>query len=68
MLEDGRQQVQVVGLQERRVSSIEEVLQLIGEGSRCRCLGIGSVVHCNQEGSSSILSRSLHCMSLKKIL
>lgn len=36
VLEDGRQQVQVVGLQERRVTSIDDVLQLIAEGTRCR--------------------------------
>jgi len=39
-LEDGKQQVQVVGLQERRVTCIEEVLQLIADGTRCR-----SVLH-----------------------
>ncbi|XP_009859204.2 kinesin-like protein KIF2A isoform X4 [Ciona intestinalis] len=50
VLEDGRQQVQVVGLQERRVTSIEEVLQLISDGTRCRTSGVTSA---NQHSSRS---------------
>ncbi|XP_076812891.1 kinesin-like protein KIF2A isoform X2 [Clavelina lepadiformis] len=50
VLEDGRQQVQVVGLQERRVSTLDEVLQLIAEGTRCRTSGVTSA---NQHSSRS---------------
>nr|CAB3259104.1 kinesin-like protein KIF2A [Phallusia mammillata] len=50
VLEDGKQQVQVVGLQERRVTCIEDVLQLISEGTRCRTSGVTSA---NQHSSRS---------------
>uniref|UniRef100_UPI0035900CAE kinesin-like protein KIF2A isoform X2 n=1 Tax=Myxine glutinosa TaxID=7769 RepID=UPI0035900CAE len=39
VLEDGRQQVQVVGLQEQQVSCVEEVLRLIEMGNECRTSG-----------------------------
>ncbi|NXU54252.1 KIF2C protein, partial [Turnix velox] len=39
VLEDGKQQVQVVGLQERRVSSAEDVFRMIEMGSACRTNG-----------------------------
>ncbi|XP_061423735.1 LOW QUALITY PROTEIN: kinesin-like protein KIF2A [Lethenteron reissneri] len=39
VLEDGRQQVQVVGLQEKEVSNVEEVLRLIEMGNNCRTSG-----------------------------
>lgn len=39
VLEDGRQQVQVVGLTERPVGSMEDVLQLIQSGNNIRTSG-----------------------------
>lgn len=39
ILEDGKQQVQVVGLSEIAVSSVEEVLKLIQKGSQARTSG-----------------------------
>lgn len=36
VLEDGKQQVQVVGLQERQVSCAEDVIRMIEMGSACR--------------------------------
>lgn len=36
VLEDGKQQVQVVGLQEREVRCTEDVLKLIEIGNSCR--------------------------------
>lgn len=38
VLEDGKQQVQVVGLQEREVKCVEDVLKLIEVGNSCRYL------------------------------
>ncbi|CAO2592685.1 Kinesin-like protein KIF2A, partial [Lemmus lemmus] len=39
VLEDGKQQVQVVGLQEREVKCVEDVLRLIDIGNSCRTSG-----------------------------
>ncbi|CAH6787627.1 Kif2a [Phodopus roborovskii] len=39
VLEDGKQQVQVVGLQEREVRCVEDVLKLIDMGNSCRTSG-----------------------------
>ncbi|XP_061589301.1 kinesin-like protein KIF2A isoform X2 [Cololabis saira] len=39
VLEDGKQQVQVVGLQEREVKGTEDVLKLIEMGNSCRTSG-----------------------------
>eukprot|EP00073_Rattus_norvegicus_P040870 XP_008769700.1 PREDICTED: kinesin-like protein KIF2A isoform X1 [Rattus norvegicus] len=39
VLEDGKQQVQVVGLQEREVKYVEDVLKLIDIGNSCRTSG-----------------------------
>lgn len=50
VLEDGKQQVQVVGLQEKQVASIEEVLSLIADGTKCRTSGQTSA---NQHSSRS---------------
>lgn len=36
MLEDDNQQVQVVGLLEMLVSSVEDIIKLIEKGSACR--------------------------------
>lgn len=42
MLEDARQQVQIVGLQERTVDSVDEVLKLIQMGNNIRTSGVTS--------------------------
>jgi kinesin family protein 2/24 len=42
VLEDAKQQVQVVGLQERRVDSVEDVLKLIQMGNNIRTSGVTS--------------------------
>ncbi|KFQ14821.1 Kinesin-like KIF2C, partial [Leptosomus discolor] len=39
VLEDGKQQIQVVGLQERRVGCAEDVIRMIEMGSACRTSG-----------------------------
>ncbi|NXC92048.1 KIF2A protein, partial [Cercotrichas coryphoeus] len=39
VLEDGKQQVQVVGIQEREVKCVEDVLKLIEIGNSCRTSG-----------------------------
>ncbi|XP_067403535.1 kinesin-like protein KIF2B [Emydura macquarii macquarii] len=39
VLEDGKQQIQVVGLQEEEVTCVEEVMKLIQIGNRCRTSG-----------------------------
>uniref|UniRef100_A0A8C4WMF5 Kinesin-like protein n=1 Tax=Gopherus evgoodei TaxID=1825980 RepID=A0A8C4WMF5_9SAUR len=39
VLEDGKQQIQVVGLQEEEVSCVEDVMKLIEMGNRCRTSG-----------------------------
>ncbi|KAM9008212.1 kinesin-like protein KIF2C isoform 2-T2 [Ara ararauna] len=39
VLEDGKQQVQVVGLQERQVSCAEDVIRMIEMGTACRTSG-----------------------------
>ncbi|XP_055476371.1 kinesin-like protein KIF2B [Psammomys obesus] len=43
VLEDGNQQVQVVGLQEQEVCCVEEVLNLVEQGNSCRTSGQTSV-------------------------
>lgn len=43
VLEDGNQQVQVVGLQEQEVSCVKEVLNLVELGNNCRTSGQTSV-------------------------
>lgn len=50
VLEDGKQQVQVVGLEEKRVSCIDDVLSLIASGTKCRTSGQTSA---NQHSSRS---------------
>ncbi|XP_074870728.1 kinesin-like protein KIF2B [Carettochelys insculpta] len=50
VLEDGQQQIQVVGLQEEEVSSVEDVLNLIEMGNRCR--------RCGQTSANTHSSRS----------
>jgi len=42
VLEDGKQQVQVVGLQEKEVKCTEDVLKLIEVGNSCRYDGSSS--------------------------
>lgn len=41
MLEDGKQQVQVVGLQEHLVNSADDVIKKIEMGSACRSVSEG---------------------------
>lgn len=41
VLEDGKQQVQVVGLQEKEVKCTEDVLKLIDLGNSCRYNRVG---------------------------
>lgn len=43
VLEDGKQQVQVVGLQEKPVSCAEDVIKMITMGSACRCGDLKSI-------------------------
>ncbi|KAM4844210.1 kinesin-like protein KIF2B [Thomomys bottae] len=43
VLEDGHQQMQVVGLQEKEVSCVEELLRLVELGNSCRTSGQTSV-------------------------
>ncbi|KAM7069263.1 kinesin-like protein KIF2B [Molossus nigricans] len=43
VLEDGHQQVQVVGLQEKEACSVEDLLSLVALGSSCRTSGQTSV-------------------------
>nr|XP_039260946.1 kinesin-like protein KIF2A [Styela clava] len=50
VLEDRNQQVQVVGLVERQVSNMDDILQLIQEASKCRTSGVTSA---NQHSSRS---------------
>ena len=38
ILEDQKQQVQIVGLSEMEVQSVEDVLKLIESGNHCRCV------------------------------
>ncbi|KAF7652965.1 hypothetical protein LDENG_00088840 [Lucifuga dentata] len=54
VLEDDRQQVQVVGLQEINVSSAEEVIKMIQMGSACRTSGQTSA-NANSSRSHAIL-------------
>jgi len=50
VLEDGKQQVQVVGLKEEKVTKLDQVLQLITQGTKCRTSGQTSA---NQHSSRS---------------
>ncbi|XP_075791932.1 kinesin-like protein KIF2C isoform X3 [Pelodiscus sinensis] len=56
VLEDGKQQVQVVGLQERQVSCAEDVIRMIEMGSACRTSG--------QTFANSSSSRSHACFQI----
>ncbi|XP_078120582.1 kinesin-like protein KIF2C isoform X1 [Sander vitreus] len=58
VLEDDRQQVQVVGLEEVYVSSAEEVIKMIQQGSACRTSGQTSA-NANSSRSHAILQISL---------
>lgn len=60
VLEDGKQQVQVVGLQEKAVESVDEVLRLIQHGNSVRTSGQTSA---NQHSSRS---HAVFQISLKK--
>ncbi|XP_022352865.1 kinesin-like protein KIF2C isoform X2 [Enhydra lutris kenyoni] len=56
VLEDGKQQVQVVGLQERLVSCADDVIKMIDMGSACRTSG--------QTFANSNSSRSHACFQI----
>ncbi|KAK2543352.1 kinesin-like protein KIF2C isoform X1 [Columba livia] len=56
VLEDGKQQVQVVGLQEKKVSSAEDVIRMIEMGSACRTSG--------QTFANACSSRSHACFQI----
>ncbi|XP_074858858.1 kinesin-like protein KIF2C isoform X2 [Carettochelys insculpta] len=56
VLEDGKQQVQVVGLQERQVICAEDVIRMIEMGSACRTSG--------QTFANSSSSRSHACFQI----
>uniref|UniRef100_A0A8D2IWF3 Kinesin-like protein n=1 Tax=Varanus komodoensis TaxID=61221 RepID=A0A8D2IWF3_VARKO len=56
VLEDGKQQVQVVGLQEMRVNCAEDVIRMIEIGSACRTSG--------QTFANSSSSRSHACFQI----
>ncbi|XP_053431946.1 kinesin-like protein KIF2C isoform X1 [Nycticebus coucang] len=56
VLEDGKQQVQVVGLQEHLVNSAEDVIKMIDMGSACRTSG--------QTFANSNSSRSHACFQI----
>uniref|UniRef100_A0A7N5KDY3 Kinesin-like protein n=1 Tax=Ailuropoda melanoleuca TaxID=9646 RepID=A0A7N5KDY3_AILME len=56
VLEDGKQQVQVVGLQERLVSCADDVIKMIDVGSACRTSG--------QTFANSNSSRSHACFQI----
>uniref|UniRef100_A0A8D0DCR3 Kinesin-like protein n=1 Tax=Sander lucioperca TaxID=283035 RepID=A0A8D0DCR3_SANLU len=58
VLEDDRQQVQVVGLEEVYVSSAEEVIKMIQQGSACRTSGQTSA-NANSSRSHAILQIAL---------
>ncbi|XP_061588236.1 kinesin-like protein KIF2C isoform X2 [Cololabis saira] len=60
VLEDDRQQVQVVGLEEVYVSSKEEVIKIIQAGSACRTSGQTSA-NANSSRSHAILQILLRC-------
>lgn len=60
VLEDARQQVQIVGLQERPVESVEEVLKLIQMGNNIRTSGVTSA------NSHSSRSHAVFQIILKK--
>ncbi|XP_043989495.1 kinesin-like protein KIF2C isoform X1 [Gambusia affinis] len=60
VLEDDRQQVQVVGLEEVRVSSAEDVIKIIQTGSACRTSGQTSA-NTNSSRSHAILQIALRC-------
>lgn len=56
VLEDGKQQVQVVGLQEKEVKCTEDVLKLIEVGNSCRCDNKLFQNSCHQWCNSKALS------------
>ncbi|XP_029931388.1 kinesin-like protein KIF2C isoform X2 [Myripristis murdjan] len=67
VLEDDRQQVQVVGLQEEYVSSAEEVIKMIEMGSTCRTSGQTSA-NANSSRSHAVLQIALRCSDRAKTL
>lgn len=62
VLEDGKQQVQVVGLTEKVVTSVDEVLKLIQKGTLARTSGQTSA-NANSSRSHAIFQIILRCSS-----
>jgi len=54
VLEDGKQQVQVVGLQERQVGCAEDVIRMIEMGSACRFGGLKPMFCCTSMSAKNI--------------
>ncbi|XP_074543857.1 kinesin-like protein KIF2C isoform X2 [Halichoeres trimaculatus] len=67
VLEDDRQQVQVVGLEEVCVSTAEEVIRMIQMGSSCRTSGQTSA-NANSSRSHAILQIVLRCNNRARTL
>ncbi|OQR77637.1 kinesin protein KIF2A-like, partial [Tropilaelaps mercedesae] len=59
ILEDGKQQVQVVGLSETRVQNVQEVLQLLQQGNACRTSGSTSA-NAHSSRSHAVFQLTLH--------
>lgn len=55
VLEDGKQQVQVVGLQEREVKCTEDVLKLIEVGNSCRLVKLSEHYKCCLDSGISFM-------------
>uniref|UniRef100_A0A3Q3K4N8 Kinesin-like protein n=1 Tax=Monopterus albus TaxID=43700 RepID=A0A3Q3K4N8_MONAL len=60
VMEDDRQQVQVVGLEEVHVTTTEEVIKMIQAGSACRTSGQTSA-NANSSRSHAVLQIALRC-------
>ncbi|EDM05679.1 rCG35123 [Rattus norvegicus] len=60
VLEDGNQQIQVVGLQEQEVGCVEEVLNLVELGNSCRTSGQTSV-NAHSSRSHAVFQLILKC-------
>lgn len=66
VLEDGKKQVQVVGLTEREVNSVDEVLAIISSGSNLRTSG-QTAANSNSSRSHAIFSLTLRVQASPKV-